>query len=79
MREVAKPTPKDDEVLVKLHAVSLNASDWEILRGKPAYARIFGLLKPKTRILGSDIAGWVEAVEAGPLRRGTIEDFDLMP
>ena len=62
LREVAKPTPKDDEVLVKLHAVSLNASDWEILRGKPAYARIFGLLKPKIRILGSDIAGWVEAV-----------------
>ncbi len=62
LREVEKPTPKDDEVLVKLHAVSLNASDWEILRGKPAYARIYGLLKPKIRILGSDIAGWVEAV-----------------
>ena len=62
LREVEKPTPKDDEVLVKLHAVSLNASDWEILRGKPAYARIYGLLKPKIRILGSDIAGRVEAV-----------------
>ena len=62
LKEVAKPTPKDDEVLVKLHAVSLNASDWEILRGKPAYARIYGLLKPKIRILGSDIEGWVEAV-----------------
>jgi NADPH:quinone reductase-like Zn-dependent oxidoreductase len=62
LREIPKPTPKDDEVLVKLHAVSLNASDWEILRGKPAYARIYGLLKPKIRILGSDIAGSVEAV-----------------
>ena len=62
LKEVQKPTPKDDEVLIKIHATSLNASDWEILRGKPAYARIFGLLKPKIRILGSDIAGRVEAV-----------------
>ena len=62
LKEVQKPTPKDDEVLIKIHATSLNASDWEILRGKPAYARIFGLLKPKIRILGYDIAGRVEAV-----------------
>ena len=48
--------------MIKVHAVSLNATDWEYLRGKPLYARIIGLLKPKKNILGSDIAGRVEAV-----------------
>ena len=39
LEEVKKPSPKDDEVLIKVRAVSLNASDWELLTGKPAYAR----------------------------------------
>jgi len=60
LEEVKKPTPTDDEVLIKIHAVSVNRSDWEGLRGKPLYARIGGLLKPRHRILGSDIAGRVE-------------------
>ncbi|MBI1742196.1 NAD(P)-dependent alcohol dehydrogenase, partial [Candidatus Acetothermia bacterium] len=60
LKEVDKPIPKDDEVLIKIHAVSVNRSDWEGLRGKPLYARIGGLLKPRHRILGSDIAGRVE-------------------
>ena len=60
LEEVAKPTPTDDEVLIKVQAVSVNRSDWECLRGKPLYARIGGLLKPKNQILGSDIAGRVE-------------------
>ena len=60
LREVAKPTPRDDEVLIKIQAVSVNRSDWEGLRGKPLYARIRGLLKPRHQILGSDIAGRVE-------------------
>jgi NADPH:quinone reductase-like Zn-dependent oxidoreductase len=60
LKEVAKPTPKDDEVLIKVQAVSVNRSDWEGLRGKPLYARIGGLLKPRHQILGSDIAGRVE-------------------
>jgi len=59
-KEVAKPTPTDDEVLIKVQAVSVNRSDWEGLRGKPLYARIGGLLKPRHQILGSDIAGRVE-------------------
>jgi NADPH:quinone reductase-like Zn-dependent oxidoreductase len=59
--EVEKPTPKDNEVLVKVQAVSLNRSDWEALRGKPLYARIMGPLRPRHHILGSDIAGRVEA------------------
>jgi len=60
LKEVAKPTPADDEVLIKVQAVSVNRSDWEGLRGKPLYARIGGLLKPRHQILGSDIAGRVE-------------------
>ena len=63
LTEIEKPTPKDNEVLIKLKAASINASDWEALTGKPAYVRVFGgWLKPKTTILGSDIAGQVEAV-----------------
>ena len=60
LKEVEKPTPRDNEVLIKVHAASVNRSDWEGLRGKPLYARIGGLLKPRHQILGSDIAGRVE-------------------
>jgi NADPH:quinone reductase-like Zn-dependent oxidoreductase len=62
LKEVEKPIPKDNEVLIKVHATSVNASDWELLKGTPLYTRIWGLLKPKYHILGSDIAGRVEAV-----------------
>ena len=58
--DVEKPIPRDDEVLIKVQAVSVNGSDWEGLRGKPLYARFGGLLKPHYHILGSDIAGRVE-------------------
>jgi len=62
LSEVATPTPADDEVLIKVQAVSVNRSDWEHLTGKPLYARFHGLRKPRrsSRILGSDIAGRVE-------------------
>jgi NADPH:quinone reductase-like Zn-dependent oxidoreductase len=65
LKEVEKPTPKEDEVLVKVHAASLNAGDWNMLRGEPFFIRLvggWGLLKPKHDILGLDIAGRVEAV-----------------
>jgi len=64
LKEVAKPTPKDNEVLVKVHAASVNDWDWGLLRGKPFVNRLIvsGLLKPKIKILGGDIAGRVEAV-----------------
>jgi len=65
LTDVAKPTPKDDEVLVKVQAVSLNASDWEMLRGKPLYSRIAGPFRPRHHILGSDVAGRVEAAGRG--------------
>jgi NADPH:quinone reductase-like Zn-dependent oxidoreductase len=64
VREVDKLTPKDDEALVKIHSVSINAADWHRMRGKPALARFLmgGFRRPKHPILGSDIAGRVEAV-----------------
>jgi NADPH:quinone reductase-like Zn-dependent oxidoreductase len=62
LEEVPMPTPTDDEVLIKVYAVSVNRSDWEGLTGKPLYARVGGLFKPGHHILGSDIAGRVEAV-----------------
>ncbi|MCH7772041.1 MAG: NAD(P)-dependent alcohol dehydrogenase [Bacteroidetes bacterium] len=63
LNEVEKPTPKDDEVLVKVHAASVNSWDWDLLRGRPFLARLtVGLLKPKNKILGCDIAGRVDAV-----------------
>jgi NADPH:quinone reductase-like Zn-dependent oxidoreductase len=64
LAEVPTPTPADEEVLIKVQAVSVNRSDWEQLTGKPLYARFHGLRKPRrrSRILGSDIAGRVERV-----------------
>lgn len=60
---VVKPIPKDDEVLIKIHAAGTNAADWRLLRADPFFTRfITGLLKPKNPILGADVAGVVEAV-----------------
>src|SRR6516225_6520963 len=61
LADVQTPVPRDNEVLVKVCAVSLNASDWEVLRGKPLYSRIGGPFRPRHHILGSDIAGRVAA------------------
>ena len=60
LKEVERPTPKDNEVLIKVQAVSVNRSDWENLTGSPLYSRFGGLLRPRHKILGSDIAGRVE-------------------
>jgi NADPH:quinone reductase-like Zn-dependent oxidoreductase len=62
LTEVEKPIPTDDQILIKVHAVSVNGSDCEGLIGKPLYVRAGGLLKPGKKILGSDIAGQVEFV-----------------
>jgi NADPH:quinone reductase-like Zn-dependent oxidoreductase len=69
MAEVDKPSPNADEVLVKVLAVSVNAADWHVLRGRPLFSRAtLGLLRPKQKILGVDVAGQVEAVGSGAIR-----------
>ena len=63
LTDIDKPEPRDDEVLVRVHAASVNPADWHILRGIPYIARLqLGLRKPKYRILGCDVAGQVEAL-----------------
>ncbi|HKJ39961.1 MAG TPA: NAD(P)-dependent alcohol dehydrogenase [Anaerolineales bacterium] len=64
LEEIAKPVPTDDQLRIKIHAVSINGSDREGLIGKPLYARFGGLFKPGQQILGSDIAGTVDSVGA---------------
>lgn len=65
LKEVEKPIPKDNEVLVKVHAASVNYGNLVLLKGEPFLARFaFGLLKPKYSIPGGDVAGRVEAVGA---------------
>ena len=64
LTELAKPTPKDDEVLIRIRAASVNALDWRLMRGKPVFVRLMmgGLRKPKVTRPGVDVAGQVEAV-----------------
>ena len=61
LKEVARPSPKDNEVLIKVHAASVNSWDWDQVIGT-MQGRLGGLLKPRNNILGADIAGWVEVV-----------------
>ena len=63
LKEVEKPTPKDNEILIKVHAASVNAYDRRHLRADPFLIRLMGagFLKPKHKIIGADIAGQVEA------------------
>lgn len=62
-KDVEKPTPKDNEVLVKVYAASINMADWHLLTADIFLVRLeMGLLKPKNKILGADMAGRVEAV-----------------
>ena len=62
MEEVEKPAPADDEVLIKVYAVSINDWDWGLLHGDFINRLLNGLGKPKKKILGSDIAGRIETV-----------------
>jgi NADPH:quinone reductase-like Zn-dependent oxidoreductase len=62
MKDVEKPSPKDDEVLVKVYAASINDWDSGLLHGDFINRMLNGLRKPKRKILGSDIAGRIEAV-----------------
>jgi NADPH:quinone reductase-like Zn-dependent oxidoreductase len=61
--EIEKPTPGDNEVLVKVRAASVNPLDWHFMRGMPYFVRMLtGLRKPKVTRLGVDVAGQVEAI-----------------
>ena len=63
LKEVEKPFPAENQVLVKVHSASLNFGNLVLLKGKPFLARFaFGLTKPKYSIPGGDIAGTIEAV-----------------
>ena len=62
LMEVKKPSPADDQVLVKVYAVSINDWDWGLLQGDFVNRMFNGFTKPKKKILGSDIAGRIEAV-----------------
>lgn len=63
LKEVEQPTPKDNEVLIKVHAASVNPLDWHFMRGKPYVMRLqSGLRSPKNSTSGVDVAGQVEAV-----------------
>jgi NADPH:quinone reductase-like Zn-dependent oxidoreductase len=76
MMDVEKPVPGADDLLVKVLAVSVNPADWHSMRGKPLFSRAtLGLLRPKHRILGVDIAGRVEAVGEGVARFKSGDDI----
>ncbi|MDN5202707.1 NAD(P)-dependent alcohol dehydrogenase [Fulvivirgaceae bacterium BMA10] len=62
LEEIPKPSPEDNEVLIKVHAASVNSWDWDLLRGRPYIVRLWGLFKPKYTTPGADVAGRVEAV-----------------
>ena len=68
LEEVDDPVAGDGEVLVRVHAASVNPRDWHFLRGLPYVVRPFGLRRPADGVLGSDLAGQVEAVGAGVTR-----------
>jgi NADPH:quinone reductase-like Zn-dependent oxidoreductase len=66
LKEVEKPVPQDDQILVKVYAASVNAADWHVLTADIFLVRLMGmgLFKPKNPRLGGDVAGQVEAVGA---------------
>ena len=69
VEEVEKPVPGEDEVLVKIHATTVNRTDCGLRKAKPFVSRFFtGVRRPKRRILGMEFAGEIEAV--GPAVTG---------
>jgi NADPH:quinone reductase-like Zn-dependent oxidoreductase len=73
LRDVATPAPRAGEVLLRVHAASVNDWDWGLLRGTPLVIRLLhGLFTPKVQVIGGDVAGRVEAVgeDVVAFRRG---------
>ncbi len=83
LKEVPKPSPKANEIMVKIHSTAVNDYDWSWVRGKPAiYRLLFGLAKPKQRIPGMELSGVVEETgtntgkfKAGDKVYGDTSDF----
>ena len=66
LKVIEKPSPKKNEVLVKIHATAINDYDWSLVRGKPyLYRLLFGFPKPKTQIPGMELSGTVELLGEG--------------
>jgi NADPH:quinone reductase-like Zn-dependent oxidoreductase len=82
LQEVARPVPQDDELLIKIHAASINARDWRLMRARPFFVRLMpgSLFRPKNKVLGVDFAGQVEAAgnAAGQFKPGD-DVFGYMP
>lgn len=84
LEEIPRPTCGDGDMLVRVHAASVNAGDWHLMRGEPLLVRLAfgGLRRPKLKVLGADVAGRVEAV-GGSVQRfqpgdevfGDLSDF----
>ncbi len=63
LKEVEKPVPEDNEVLIKIHAAAVGIEDSMQRKGKPFFARIFvGFIKPRIPILGTEFAGKIEFI-----------------
>lgn len=63
LRQIDRPQPRDDEVLIRVHASSVTPADWIKVTGRPYVVRpMFGLLRPRNRVAGSDVAGRVESI-----------------
>ena len=83
LKEEVKPVPKENEVLIKIHATAVNDWDWSMVRGKPyPYRLMFGIIKPKRKIPGMELAGTVEALgpkatsfKVGDAVYGDISDY----
>jgi NADPH:quinone reductase-like Zn-dependent oxidoreductase len=68
-RDIDKPVIGDDEILIRVRAAGVNIADWAIMSGLPYIARpVYGLIRPKNSVRGTDVAGIVEAVGAGVTR-----------
>lgn len=66
LKELSEPVPSAGEVLVEIHATAINDYDWSMVRGKPyLYRLLFGLIKPKNRIIGMELSGIIKALGSG--------------